>query len=235
MLPIIPPYRPFGQPAVAYVDILQPPTAGDKITVNGVDYTYGTNFFGVGRNIFSIAQAMAEAIRGEPNNDAHNIRALVGPVTAVAYGSVTGAATARLYLIATSPGTAGNALTLTTNNAATFAISGATFSGGTAGASVNVTSSGSQSSTVPSSFAVLTATGTVFTLAAGERGFIQNLNDAALHVKLGAAASTSSFNFLLKAGAAADDGTAGYINIDNWIGAVSVASTGAARYVAWKI
>jgi hypothetical protein len=93
-----------------------------------------------------------------------------------------------------------------------------------------------QSSTAPSSFTVATATGTVFTLAAGERGFIQNLDDATLHVKLGASASTASFNFLLKASVAADDGSGGYISIENWIGAVSVApSTGAARYVAWKI
>ena len=93
-----------------------------------------------------------------------------------------------------------------------------------------------QSSAAPSSFAVQTATQTVFTLAAGERGFIQNLDDAELHVKLGASASTSSFNFLLKANSAADKADGGYVKIENWIGPVSVApSTGTARYIAWKI
>lgn len=93
-----------------------------------------------------------------------------------------------------------------------------------------------QSSGVPSNFAIATADGTVFTLAAGERGFIQNLDSAdALAVKLGASASTTSFNFLLKAGAAADDGNGGFVQIDDWIGAVSVATmSGAGRYIAWK-
>ena len=92
-----------------------------------------------------------------------------------------------------------------------------------------------QSSGVPSSFTVATTDATVFTLAAGEVGFIQNLDDAALAVKKGASASTVSFNFLLKAGAAADDGTGGYVVIDDWIGVVSVAAmAGSPRYIAWK-
>jgi hypothetical protein len=90
---------------------------------------------------------------------------------------------------------------------------------------------------VPSSFAVATANGTVFTLAAGERGFIQNLDDSdALGVKYGASASTSSFSFILPCGVAADDGRGGSVVIDDWIGAVSVvAMTGTARYIAWKV
>lgn len=92
-----------------------------------------------------------------------------------------------------------------------------------------------QLSGVPSSFAVQTADQTVFTLAAGEIGFIQNLDDAALAVKKGASASTSSFSFILAAGSAADAGNGGSVLIDDWIGAVSVAAmSGAARYVAWK-
>lgn len=94
-----------------------------------------------------------------------------------------------------------------------------------------------QSSGTPSNFAVATSDGTVFTLAAGERGFIQNLDSAdALAVKLGAAASTTSFSFILKAGSAADDGGGGFVQIDDWIGVVSVATmTGAGRYIAWKV
>lgn len=77
---------------------------------------------------------------------------------------------------------------------------------------------------------------TVFTLAAGERGFIQNLDDAALAVKYGAGATTSDFTFILKAGTAADDGLGGSVIIDDWIGPVSViAMAGAARYLATKL
>lgn len=88
----------------------------------------------------------------------------------------------------------------------------------------------------PSSYAILTADGTVFTLAAGEVGFIQNLSaDAPLAVKYGASASTTSFNFILAKSGAASDGTGGAYRIDNWVGAVSVAKmTGTGSYVAWK-
>lgn len=90
---------------------------------------------------------------------------------------------------------------------------------------------------VPSSFSVATADGTVFTLAAGEIGFIQNLDSSdALAVKKGASASTSSFSLILSCGSAQDDGRGGSVTIDDWIGAVSVATmTGTARYIAYKI
>lgn len=92
-----------------------------------------------------------------------------------------------------------------------------------------------QYSGVPSSFVVQTADQTVFTLAAGEIGFIQNLDDTALAVKKGANATTASFSLILKAGSAADDGNGGIVIIDDWIGAVSVAAmSGTARYIAWK-
>lgn len=82
-----------------------------------------------------------------------------------------------------------------------------------------------------------TADATLFTLAAGEKGFIQNLSaDAPLAYKFGASASTSSFNGVLQKGAVADDGQGGSIVIDDWIGAVSVAKiTGTARYIAFKL
>lgn len=87
----------------------------------------------------------------------------------------------------------------------------------------------------PSNFTIGTSDATVFTLAAGEIGFIQNLDDAALAVKKGASASTSSFSFILAAGTAAADGKGGAIKIDDWVGAVSVAAmTGTASYIAWK-
>lgn len=90
---------------------------------------------------------------------------------------------------------------------------------------------------VPSSAAILTADGTVFTLAANEIGFIQVLSaDAPLAVKLGASASTSSLHFVLSAGTAASDGKAGAHMIDYWTGVVSVAKmTGTSSYLAWKV
>jgi hypothetical protein len=89
---------------------------------------------------------------------------------------------------------------------------------------------------VPSNFALASADATVFTLAAGEVGFIQNLSaDAPLAVKFGASASTTSLSLILKASTAASDGTGGQIKIDSWVGAVSVAKmTGTASYIAWK-
>ena len=62
---------------------------------------------------------------------------------------------------------------------------------------------------------------------------IQNLGTNVLAVKLGAGASATSFNILLKAGIAQDDGTGGYISDEIYKGPVSVFPlSGAARYVA---
>jgi hypothetical protein len=82
-----------------------------------------------------------------------------------------------------------------------------------------------------------TADATVFTLAAGEKGFIQNLSaDAPLAYKLGASASTSSFNGVLNCGSAVDDGKGGNVIVDDFIGVVSVAKiSGTARYIAFKM
>lgn len=92
-----------------------------------------------------------------------------------------------------------------------------------------------QYSGVPSSFAFRTANETVFTLAAGEVGFIQNCDDVALAVKKGAAASPTSLSMILKGCSVADDGSGGYTIIKDWVGVVSVAAmAGTARYLAWK-
>jgi hypothetical protein len=89
---------------------------------------------------------------------------------------------------------------------------------------------------VPSSFAIQTADQTVFTLATGEVGFIQNLSaDAPLAVKKGASASTTSLNFILPKATAASDGTSLPVKIEDWVGVVSVAKmTGTASYLAYK-
>lgn len=92
-----------------------------------------------------------------------------------------------------------------------------------------------QSGAAPSGYTIATAAATVFTLSPGEVGFIQNLDDAALAVKLGAGATTSSLSMILQAGTAADDGKGGFTYITDYVGAVSVeAMSGTARYIAWK-
>lgn len=92
-----------------------------------------------------------------------------------------------------------------------------------------------QAETLPSNDAIATANATVFALKRGEIGFIQNLDDAALAVKLGAGASTTSLNFILQAGSAADDGKGGFVKIEDYIGPVSVAAmSGSPRFIAWK-
>jgi hypothetical protein len=99
----------------------------------------------------------------------------------------------------------------------------------------SVRSTNLQSGTTPSTDAIATANATVFTLAPGEIGFIQNLDDAALAVKYGASASTTSFSFILKAGSAADDGNGGLTYITDYTGPVSVAAmSGSPRFIAWK-
>jgi len=92
-----------------------------------------------------------------------------------------------------------------------------------------------QSSNAPNNFTVGTTDSTVFTLAQGEVGFIQNLDDAALAVKLGESASTTSLSMILQAGTAADDGKGGFTYITDYIGPVSVAAmSGSPRFMAWK-
>lgn len=107
--------------------------------------------------------------------------------------------------------------------------------------SASLSAVGAQSSAAPTNaattpFTVLTADGDVFTLAAGEIGYIQNHDDAVLNFKLGTGASPSSLSGRLKACVAQDDASGGDITIKSWIGVVSVAAvSGTPRYSAWKI
>lgn len=140
MKTIIPSYRPYGQPASGYIDLIRIPVAGEKVTIDGIDYIFGTDFFGTGRTVFAICQAMAEAIRGEPNNEGHAVRNPIATTTAIAYGSLNGVASARLVLIATNPGAGGNAITLTTNAPTCFVVSGATLTGGSSASASAATS-----------------------------------------------------------------------------------------------
>jgi hypothetical protein len=98
----------------------------------------------------------------------------------------------------------------------------------------SVPTASKQYSTVSTATPV-TADGTVFTLAAGEKGFIQNLNTTACYVKLGASASNTSFNFVLKACTATDDGLGGIIVIDDYVGVVSIDGVTSTRVSAFKL
>lgn len=89
-----------------------------------------------------------------------------------------------------------------------------------------------QVSSAPSNSAPITSAADI-TLTAGQRLFIQNLDTDPLFVKRGTGASSSSFNYVLAGGAAADDGTGGSLVIDDFIGTVSFAGT-TVRYNAWK-
>lgn len=91
-----------------------------------------------------------------------------------------------------------------------------------------------QYSTV-SNDAAITSDGTVFTLAAGEKGFIQNINNTAVYVKYGASASSSSFSLILKAGSTANDGVGGMVIIDDFIGPVSISGVSSTRVIAFKL
>ena len=120
-------YRSDGHPATASVLVHASvkPVVGNTITIQGVVYTFGTDF--VGEEPMIVARSLVAAINADPNTDL-NALPNTQPVKnyyAIFYGRL-------VRLIATFPGTGGNAMTLATNNAAAFIISGATFTGGTA-------------------------------------------------------------------------------------------------------
>jgi hypothetical protein len=150
---------------------------------------------------------------GQVQGTAANNAVAVGNPVYVAGIAITGASYAPAY-------TAGDAAALAVN-----AVSGRL-----------LTESESHQFTTASTGTPVTANGTAFTLAANEVGNIQNCDDAALYVKLGASASATDFNWVLKAGTAADDGTGGSIRINDWIGVVSIfAATGSPRAAAFKL
>lgn len=80
---------------------------------------------------------------------------------------------------------------------------------------------------------------TALALNTARTGFqIQNLDTAALYVKFGAGASTSSYSFILKGGTGAADGTGGSFAMltgEIWRGIVTVASAGTPSYIALEL
>src|SRR5687768_8185472 len=63
---------------------------------------------------------------------------------------------------------------------------------------------------------LVTSDATTVTIASGQKGFVQNLDDAAVYVRLGSGASSSNFNFVLSAGSAANDGLGGSKDISDY-------------------
>lgn len=93
-----------------------------------------------------------------------------------------------------------------------------------------------QSPAVPSKNALVASDGLVFTLQAGEVGFIQNMAAAALFIGLGQTPNgTTVVHAMLKACGTAADGTGGMAIVDDFIGSVYVAAaSGTASMIAWK-
>lgn len=151
-------YMPFGRPAVATVTFTGRPSSGNTVTINGVTYTYGTDW---GSRFLSVQQIyspvssardLAELINGSIESDRGSLA--VSPNMSI-FARVAGAT---LLLFAREPGVAGNAYTLSTNNSTAFVISGATFSGGTAGVNGGGGSGGGLATVTPH-FVLLGASG----------------------------------------------------------------------------
>ena len=97
-----------------------------------------------------------------------------------------------------------------------------------------VASGSKQYSSAPSAANVQTTQGDVFTLAAGEKGVNKNHGIAPIFVRRATGATTSAFHEILTGGVMHDDGLGDRIEIDDHVGVVSIAGTGA-RYLAWKV
>lgn len=110
-----------------------------------------------------------------------------------------------------------------------------TFSGdGSSGSPYIFSSALPQFSNIPSTATITTIAGDLFTLAAGEIGYVQNLGINPLYIRRATGATTSAFHYLLSGCNTQDDGTGGTLIIDDHIGIVSISGT-SPRCIAWKI
>lgn len=69
---------------------------------------------------------------------------------------------------------------------------------------------------------IATSDGTVGTITTGGKMTLQNCGTAAVYVKRGTGASSSSFNWILSACTAQDDGLGGSCEIADYVGAISI-------------
>lgn len=127
-------------PASATVEVVGVPVAGNTITINGVVLTgvngartSGANDFSVDGTLGVTIAAEIRAALADTANTFIQPPNIGAPLGAVRDDSpLTGNLNGRVSMFAGPAflGTAGNALTLATNNPAAFTISGATFAGG---------------------------------------------------------------------------------------------------------
>jgi hypothetical protein len=83
----------------------------------------------------------------------------------------------------------------------------------------------------PSNSAPITAAADI-DVGVNDKLFIQNLGTSPLYVKRGTGATNASFNYVLPAGSANDDGKGGALWIDDFVGKISFAGA-SVRYNAW--
>lgn len=213
-------------------------TTGDTVTIGGTAYTFKTALTGADNEILIVAADadntllnLINAINGSGAkiNGVDYLTKLQGGHPLVTAAT---AVTAHAFVVtARDTGSTGN-LIASTETSNHLSWGSTTLTGGSNGC---LATGARQLAGTPSSFTIGTSDQTVFTLAAGEIGYIQNLDDAALAVKYGAGASTTSLSFILRAGSAADDGNGPIMVIDDHVGIVSVAAmSGAPRYIAFK-
>lgn len=99
---------------------------------------------------------------------------------------------------------------------------------------LHVSTSAKQTSSAPSNSTIIAAGGDLFTLAAGEIGYVQNLDTTDyLYVKLGTGASATDFQYRLSPDAGPVGGATSVREIRDWIGVVSATGT-TPSFMAWK-
>jgi hypothetical protein len=187
-------YRPFGQPAWATVQFKSIPSSGDTVTIAGTVFTYGTDFSGA----VSPVRA-AEALKAAINSDieysyANTTKQPIRTFSAWYYNDT-------VFVYATAPGTAGNAMTLATSNSAAINISGATFANGTDGTASIMADSTPMPVALTDGSGTLTTGGTaqqVFAANANRRYLlVQNVSAENMWVNLGAVATQAAGSILL--------------------------------------
>lgn len=96
---------------------------------------------------------------------------------------------------------------------------------------------GGRSISSPANGGVTVLSSTAVTLAAHSDHrksiLVANQGTSKLYVKLGTAATTSSWHFVLPPGGADDDGTGGTVSIDGYVGEVSVISSTSSGRVSY--
>ncbi len=101
---------------------------------------------------------------------------------------------------------------------------------------IRVQETGSPKAAAASSYVSATDSAVLAANANRKGWIIQNLDDVAVYVKLGAGASNTDFSFVLKAGDAANDGKGGSFTDELYTGIVSVkASSGWPRVVTTEL